>query len=380
VAIDGEVLLRRVDWAPPERGVVHILGPPGSGKTLLGAILGRYTLPETTRFWGELTYGGVDWRVRPPAAVIGPTLPGATTELPEPTVRANLLRHMPTEEFLSVVSEGDGDTGGADRSVDQMLARYGVDTLSPADRVDELDGAQRQALELLCALARRTNVIYLDELFDGGSGPTDDYLRILDRAATRHLVVLTEAPESVRARLGGRVVRLRDGVVDDGSALAPRPDPEAPPAPPTWLRWIVHGQLCGMPRPGRPAALDETLEALVEQGITHVLGLEEESMERRALEEAGLEVWHLPIEDMCAPDPDEARAVCARIEEALADGAVFALHCREGIGRTGTLLASLLVMRGYLYSEALTLLRSIYPHYIQSDPQHDFLRALETPP
>ena len=45
------------------------------------------------------------------------------------------------------------------------------------------------------------------------------------------------------------------------------------------------------------------------------------------------------MQDRCAPGLTQAWDLYARIDQALTDGEILAVHCRAGRGRTGTLLA-----------------------------------------
>ena len=59
------------------------------------------------------------------------------------------------------------------------------------------------------------------------------------------------------------------------------------------------------------------------------------------------------------------------------DGRVLAFHCRAGLGRTGTLLAAVLIWRGQGAVEAIETARAVHPRWIQSQEQFAFLEALE---
>lgn len=65
---------------------------------------------------------------------------------------------------------------------------------------------------------------------------------------------------------------------------------------------------------------------------------------RDAVRAAGLEPLHLPIPDWGVPEAAFETAWSeARLAERLAAGETLALHCRAGLGRTGTVAARLLI-------------------------------------
>lgn len=65
---------------------------------------------------------------------------------------------------------------------------------------------------------------------------------------------------------------------------------------------------------------------------------------RRAVAAAGLAWVHLPIPDFGVPDADFERGwVAADLGARLRAGDTVAIHCRAGLGRTGTVAARLLV-------------------------------------
>jgi protein-tyrosine phosphatase len=77
---------------------------------------------------------------------------------------------------------------------------------------------------------------------------------------------------------------------------------------------------------------------------THDLGLD---LEKDLSRKHGLEFSNVPIVDMGVPDSmEETLVVLNRLERALSGGCNVAVHCRQGIGRSGLLAAALLVVSG----------------------------------
>jgi len=89
-------------------------------------------------------------------------------------------------------------------------------------------------------------------------------------------------------------------------------------------------------------------------------------------ESAGLDWYHLPIPDMAAPGWQfERRWVYAgvRLRRLLRRGGKVVIHCRVGLGRSGTIAARLMVELGLLPAEAIRQVRRARPGAIQTSEQ-----------
>lgn len=89
------------------------------------------------------------------------------------------------------------------------------------------------------------------------------------------------------------------------------------------------------------------LDSLRRQGVRAILNLCQEFSDLHEIEaDAGFEVYHLPIADEEAPDLAELEKALAWLDEATYLGRKVYIHCRHGIGRTGTVLNAYLLRRG----------------------------------
>lgn len=111
------------------------------------------------------------------------------------------------------------------------------------------------------------------------------------------------------------------------------------------------------------------LEAIRKQGVDAILNLCGEFCDLHDIEkEAGFEVHYLPLEDEEAPELIELEKALEWLDEAIYLGKRVLIHCRHGIGRTGTVLNAYLLRRGLghkLAGRALKKLKSKPANFVQ---------------
>lgn len=89
------------------------------------------------------------------------------------------------------------------------------------------------------------------------------------------------------------------------------------------------------------------LDRIREMGIDAIVNLCGEFCDLHELEEqSGFEVYYLPIPDEGAPDLEAMEQGLAWLDEAIYLGKKILVHCRHGIGRTGTFVSAYLLRRG----------------------------------
>ncbi len=143
---------------------------------------------------------------------------------------------------------------------------------------------------------------------------------------------------------------------------------------PRGFRWLRHRALAGMPAPGLSNDLHYDLELVRGAGITYLITLIEEPIPSGVLGQFELRSLHFPIADMDAPTPAAAAVLCEQIEGLLSQGFAVAVHCKAGLGRTGTMLAAQLIWEGADADSALTQVRTVEPGWVQSNKQVQFLQ------
>jgi len=98
------------------------------------------------------------------------------------------------------------------------------------------------------------------------------------------------------------------------------------------------------------------------------------------LQDRGIEWHHLPIRDVDIPDRRFEGIWLksgSRIRSILGNGGKVLLHCRGGIGRTGTIAAKLLVEFGFKPADAIAQVRSVRPGTIETSAQEQYVLELK---
>lgn len=147
---------------------------------------------------------------------------------------------------------------------------------------------------------------------------------------------------------------------------------------PRGFHWIVPGKLAGCPAPGVTAPIDYDMSLLAKTGITKLVTLTEVDLDQNVLQKHGLTNIHLPIFDRESPSINQTHMLLVRMQKFIDAGERLAVHCKAGLGRTGTILAAWLIREGGLSADdAIARLRRINNGYIQSQDQEDFLHSYE---
>jgi atypical dual specificity phosphatase len=407
VAFGERVVLAALWLTFPTCGATVLLGPAGSGKsTLLRTLAGLNDAQPSLRTWGHATYYG-----RGPNDV-RPAFMMQHARLLTATVRENLVSGLPERSLL------------ARREQDEAIR-----SLLRASQLEELEGwLDRDAVSLpsglqrrLCiarVLAARPAMLMVDEptagLSDSEASAVIDLLRSESRE--RSVVVVTHQQEHARA-LGGMTALLAGGrvlehartevffhapqtahaaafVLHGGCKVASpmaKPEeladdvakpPSLPPAAremsrhagPRGFRWLKPNQLGGTPRPGIVGDLRDDLHGLRQLGVRVLISLEEtQTIDFELLRASGFLPHHVATADMGVPSLGETFGLCCRVAAWNQAGDVVAIHCKAGLGRTGTMLACQLIFEGESPLRALERVRQINPSWIQSERQVSFL-------
>lgn len=408
VAFGEKVVLSSVDMTVREREATVLLGPSGTGKsTLLRTLAGFNDANPNLRTWGVANYLG-----QPISEAERPSLVSQSARLMMASVLENIVHELPERRNLTPLQQ---------RELAQRLLRSaGLDELVARldDEVIHLSLAQQRHLAIMRLAANSPRLLFMDEPTSGLSEEEADRLLIyISEESTRRAVLVVLHNQAHARRLEGNVVLLAGGVVQaagvtesffgepandvvksfirTGSCSVPAPDadpetldPQSPPPPPMpqaareymsdsfgprGFLWLKKGMLAGTPRPGVFHDIHYDLKALKRVGVTCLVTLTERAPEVDEMLEYGIgNIWS-PIPDMAAPSLTQALDLCRKIEQALRDEKVVAVHCRAGLGRTGTILAAYLIWEGREALDALETVRRVEPRWVQSDLQVAFL-------
>lgn len=132
------------------------------------------------------------------------------------------------------------------------------------------------------------------------------------------------------------------------------------------------------------------LQVIRQWGADAILSLvEEEELQHLqvpdlgdAIQRAGLIWYHFPVPDFGVPNPGSMKRweqMSAQFHRLLARGEELLIHCRGGLGRSGTMAALLLIERGESCTRAMEIVRSARPGAIETSAQESFLEDAAGP-
>jgi atypical dual specificity phosphatase len=134
---------------------------------------------------------------------------------------------------------------------------------------------------------------------------------------------------------------------------------------PHGFSWIDKPLLAAM---ARPEDVDE-LRWLRAQKIEVILSLTEDALRRDWVNEAGMMLVHVPVEDMEAPTQEQLDRCVATIRRANEHNFGVAVHCGAGLGRTGVVLACYFVTKDMNAKNAIARVRRLRPGSVETDAQ-----------
>ncbi|MDO4708734.1 MAG: ATP-binding cassette domain-containing protein [Pseudomonadota bacterium] len=263
----------------------------------------------------------------------------------------------------------------------------------------------RKTLRVLVALQMPGNLWLLDEPTADLDEPQIKLVRqaIAEAASTKGSVIVATHNRQDCLILGGHVALIAGGVlqefapsaqffsapstaagrtyVETGNCNLPRKPQADDKEIPRGIWWVVRGLMCGMSRPGMVTDATEQYRYLANSNIKVLINLEEAvHYPSQELRDAGIEFRHFPMPDMSAPSFDQALDICRLAESLIRNNQGIVLHCRGGLGRTGTGLASILIWHGETAENAISIIRTHEPKAIQSRSQvaflHDFAERI----
>ena len=414
IAFNKQIVLSSITLDVPETGVMNLMGPSGTGKsTLLKAITGICLLNPAHRTWGKAHYAGNELF----SSDIFPSLVSQNIKLMVSSVLENIVDGLPERSNLTIKQQRE--------LAERLLKGAGLDHLISKlnTSVANLKLADMRHLAILRQVASNPKLLCIDE--PTASLDKEDSTRIINylnrESKKRAILVVTHNKLQAKA-LGGLTVLIAGGwvqeiqetadffkspisdvaktFVETGSCTVPSPDakPEevatefvatirTPPKDssnyksqilgPNNFLWLKKGLLAGTPRPGLLTDIETDLESLQRVGITDLISLTMKPLDGDKCQKYKINVIHEPIPDMQAPSMKQALRICKQVQALINKKRSVAIHCKAGLGRTGTLLAAQLIFEGESALFALEKVRQIEVRWIQSESQVAFLEEFE---
>ena len=145
-----------------------------------------------------------------------------------------------------------------------------------------------------------------------------------------------------------------------------------------WIPGPWRGRLAIAARPRGGDWLQDEVTAWRKAGLGAVVSLLENdeaeqldlAHEGSAVESVGIRFISFPIPDRAVPaSTHQALSVLGHIAAALEQGQNVAVHCRQGIGRSGLVAAGLLVMSGLAVEKAIEVVSAARGQAIPETPE-----------
>ncbi len=310
--------------------------------------------------------------------------------------------HVPQHTALAADSESVGEQlqqrcSASPARIAAWLARVGI--AAPRAALEQpaalLTPSQRRVLAVLAGLQTEAALYLVDEPTAALEEAHAQLVRErLGELASRASVVVATHNRQDCLALGGRTALLAGGTIQECADSARFFAAPATAAARTYVDtgncslpgkprlrhhgdgiwWAVKGLLCGMSRPGLVADAALQYRQLAAHGVGLLVCMEERvEYALEPLRSEGLVHHHAPLADMAPPSFAQAVDLCRLAEPAIRGNRGIALHCRGGLGRTGTGIAAILIWFGDAAGEAIAKVRAANPLAIQSVAQLRFL-------
>ena len=134
-------------------------------------------------------------------------------------------------------------------------------------------------------------------------------------------------------------------------------DPKTKLYPPAFSI-VVANRIAGSGHPNTFNLAEQIQFLRAQENVTGVLSLTQDGLPARHLEQLGVHYKHIPVVDKTPPSIDDLSTGAAFIDFVNKQGGIVLVHCREGVGRTGTMIAGWLMLSvGMSAADAISYVR-----------------------
>ena len=137
------------------------------------------------------------------------------------------------------------------------------------------------------------------------------------------------------------------------------------------LWWVIPGKLAGVRKP----TADEWRN-LQAAGIGAIVSVLDDPSNLDVYEQLDIPFRWLPIQGGTPPSRDQIQELAHFVDEQDRQSRSVAVHCINGLRRTGTMLAAYLIHVGSTYEAAMRTIELANPQVELRSAQTDFLRFL----
>lgn len=120
--------------------------------------------------------------------------------------------------------------------------------------------------------------------------------------------------------------------------------------------WVIPNKLAGCAGPRN----NGDLRFLKRNGVTLLVRLAEEAFARVTTEqvvESGLMDLHEPISDFTSPPQEKIAKIVNQVDDTMKNGGSVAISCDAGVGRTGMILACVLISQCFTTESAIDIVK-----------------------
>lgn len=135
--------------------------------------------------------------------------------------------------------------------------------------------------------------------------------------------------------------------------------------------WVIPGKLAGVRKP-----MAEELTELEAAGIGAIVSVMDDPANLDLYQQVNIPHLWLPTIGGTAPSREQVQELQNFVSSQNHLGHAVAVHCTSGRRRTGTMLASYLILSGSSYDEALKTIQNANPNAELREAQTTFLQNL----